>query len=126
MNESDLEAPGLDADVGADEGGEPCQRSGACCAHFRVSFYWAEGPQRGLPAELTERVASHFSCMRGTNSAAPRCAALQGEIGSLVSCSLYEQRPSPCREVMPGDEKCLKARARHGLPALSVSVPGCC
>lgn len=35
-------------------------------------------------------------------------------------CSVYPQRPSPCREVQPGDEKCNKARDRHGLDPLIV------
>jgi len=37
-------------------------------------------------------------CMKGTNSHPPRCVALRGEVGKLVSCAIYEQRPTPCRE----------------------------
>ncbi len=96
----------------------PCTRCGACCAHFRVSFYWAEAAERGLPETLYEPLTPVLSCMRGTYSKSPRCAALAGEIGRQVACSVYEQRTSPCRELQPGEEKCLQARARHGLPAL--------
>ncbi len=95
----------------------PCQACGACCATFRVSFYWADADARGLPAELTEQINPWFGCMAGTNHRTPRCAALGGTIGSEVSCRVYEQRPEPCREVQAGDGQCLKARARHGLPA---------
>ena len=59
----------------------PCQACGACCASFRVSFYWAEAEARGLPAEFTEQLNPWFSCMAGTNQRAPRCDALAGEVG---------------------------------------------
>ena len=95
----------------------PCQACGACCATFRVSFYWADADARGLPAELTEQINPRFGCMAGTNHRTPRCAALGGTIESEVSCRVYEQRPEPCREVQASDGQCLKARARHGLPA---------
>lgn len=99
-----------------------CQRCGACCASFRVSFYWTEAqgehdPQsQGVPAALTEPVSPHLLCMQGTHARQPHCAALQGQVGESVGCAIYAQRPSPCREVMPGDAQCLKARGRHGLP----------
>lgn len=96
----------------------PCMSCGACCASYRVSFYWAEAAERGLDEALIERVAPLYSCMAGTYSKAPRCQALRGEVGGAVSCSAYAQRPSPCREVTAGDAKCLAARARHGLPPL--------
>lgn len=37
----------------------PCMSCGACCAFFRVSFYWAEGSDAGgcVPVELTEPVS---------------------------------------------------------------------
>jgi len=95
-----------------------CQQCGACCAFFRVSFYWAEAPQRGLPETCIEPVTAHLAGMAGTNRPVPRCCALQGEIGRQVSCLVYAARPSPCRELQPGDEKCNRARARHGLPPL--------
>ena len=84
----------------------PCISCGACCAHFRVSFYWAESEAKGLAVELTEQINSFFSCMKGTNQAAPRCDALAGEIGGQVACTVYEQRPEACKEVQSGDEKC--------------------
>ena len=92
-----------------------CQQCGACCAAFRVSFYWAEAPEGGLPDDLVERVSAHMACMAGTNQPTPRCRALQGEVGKEVTCVAYAARPSPCREVQPGSEKCNKARARYGL-----------
>jgi Fe-S-cluster containining protein len=98
-----------------------CQQCGACCACFRVSFYWAEAPAQGLPDAYVERLNAHLASMAGTNRPAPRCHALAGEIGAQVSCVVYPQRPSPCRELQPGDEKCNQARARHGLQPLAAS-----
>lgn len=99
----------------------PCLHCGACCMSYRVSFYWGEADAHGLPAALTEQVNAFYACMAGTNAAAPRCAALQGAVGETVACSVYERRPGPCREVQPGDAKCVGARERHGLPRLALA-----
>ena len=100
----------------------PCLDCGACCAHFRVSFYWSEAEARGLPEALTEQVNPWFSCMAGTNQSSPRCVALGGEVGKAVACTIYEMRPEPCREVQAGDAKCNRARARHGFAPLPGDV----
>ena len=96
----------------------PCLSCGACCMSFRVSFYWAEADARGLPAAFTEQVNAHYSCMAGTNAKAPCCGALRRAPDGGTACTVYEHRPSPCREVEIGDDKCLRARARHGMPPL--------
>lgn len=104
-----------------------CQPCGACCAHFRVSFYWAEAddtPGGFVPVQFTEQLTPHLRCMQGTSQKAPRCTALGGEVGQWVACRIYEHRPIPCREVMPGSAQCLKARAAHGLPALPPLAEG--
>ncbi|MCV2348958.1 YkgJ family cysteine cluster protein [Paucibacter sp. Y2R2-4] len=98
----------------------PCQQCGACCASFRVSFYWADAPD--VPPTLTERLTPHLSCMAGTNQAKPRCLALHGAVGQSVSCTVYTARSSACREVVAGDEKCQRARRAHGLPELAGSA----
>ncbi|MDX5626825.1 MULTISPECIES: YkgJ family cysteine cluster protein [unclassified Brenneria] len=107
-----------------------CMHCGACCAYFRVSFYWAEADDGGgaVPVLLTEPVTPFLRCMQGTNSKTPRCVALKGEIGENVSCSIYSDRPSPCREFMQSgengriNEACDRARARYGLPPLPVGI----
>ena len=96
----------------------PCTHCGACCATYRVSFYWGEAPQLGLPGSLYEALSAWHACMRGTASAPMRCVAQAGGIGQSVACTVYAQRPSPCRELQAGDDRCQRARARHGLAAL--------
>lgn len=96
-----------------------CQRCGACCAHFRVSFYWGEvdeAPGGWVPIALTQTLTPLTRCMQGTWHASPRCVSLAGDIGQQVGCQIYAQRPSVCREVMAGDPQCLRARRAHGLP----------
>lgn len=109
----------------------PCMICGACCAYFRVSFYWAEADDAGgcVPASLTEPLTPFLRCMSGTNNRQSRCTALSGEPGVSVSCSIYENRPSPCREfAMSGEngeenDACNRARARYGLPPLYKDMP---
>ncbi|WP_020408513.1 YkgJ family cysteine cluster protein [Hahella ganghwensis] len=96
----------------------PCISCGACCAAFRVSFYWAEAdPFAGgsVPSELTEKISPSLVAMKGTNQSATRCVALEGEIGGDIRCNIYEQRSSTCREFEAGSEACLRARRKHGL-----------
>ncbi len=45
-----------------------------------------------------------------------RCAALAGEIGGDVRCTIYRVRPAGCRRVDAGDADCLAARRSRGLP----------
>lgn len=100
----------------------PCQTCGACCASFRVSFYWAEAddaPGGTVPLDLTVPVSPHLRCMKGTEVKPVRCVALDGELGQQVGCRIYPLRSSTCKEVQLGDAQCLKARAIHGLPALT-------
>lgn len=109
----------------------PCISCGACCAYFRVSFYWAESEDAGgvVPQALTEQVTPFLSCMQGTNRKSPRCVALDGEVGQSVSCSIYLNRPTPCHEFDQSglngvsNEACDRARAQYGLPPVELKVP---
>lgn len=96
-----------------------CQQCGACCATYRVSFYWGEAGQSGLPDTAIQQLTPFLACMAGTNDHPPRCHALSGVVGVAVACGVYGQRPSPCRELQPGEDKCNRARARHGLPPIA-------
>jgi Fe-S-cluster containining protein len=95
-----------------------CQSCGACCAHYRVSFYWQEAEQRGLDAAALVQVSPFQVCFSGTERKPARCVNLDGKIGGCVLCRIYDRRPTPCRSVEIGDEKCLQARATHGLGPL--------
>ncbi|WP_348673567.1 YkgJ family cysteine cluster protein [uncultured Abyssibacter sp.] len=106
----------------------PCLRCGACCAHYRASFYWAEGDDvtpGGVPVQLTARLTPHRRVMLGTDQPKPRCIALQGTVGERVYCSIHPLRASVCRDYVPSFEdgqhhaRCDEARAVHGLPPLT-------
>lgn len=111
----------------------PCLQCGACCAFFRVSFYWSEAePFLGgsvLP-ELVEPLNAQRVAMRGTLHPPERCTALEGQVGETVSCSICSSRPSPCRELQPWNvdgqpnEKCSRARAAYQLPPLNPTLDG--
>ena len=104
----------------------PCMTCGACCAFFRVSFYWTEADDAGgtIPARLTEQISPFHRCMSGTNQKNPRCIALAGTPGKNACCTIYKNRSSTCREfAMSGEngvvnEACNRARAKYGLTPL--------
>ena len=106
-----------------------CLSCGACCAAFRVDFHRADlatAENPGVPEALTVPLTATLVRMRGTDEAPPRCVALEGEVGQHVSCSIYEQRPGPCRDFAPyaplgfGEDACDRARRRYGLPPLAL------
>ncbi|MBI4938245.1 MAG: YkgJ family cysteine cluster protein [Nitrosomonadales bacterium] len=97
----------------------PCLNCGACCASFRVSFYWSETdahPCGTVPQQLTAPVSPFHAAMLGTEHMPLRCIALTGAIGKSAYCSIYPLRPSTCREFDVADPRCAKARQDHGLP----------
>jgi Fe-S-cluster containining protein len=106
----------------------PCISCGACCASFRASFYWMEGADMtpgGVPVELSEDFNDRFRIMKGTNCKTPYCIALKGLIGFEVSCMIYEQRSTSCRDFMPSyydgvthNERCDQAREKYNLPPI--------
>ena len=106
-----------------------CKSCGVCCSTFRISFYWAEttAAEGGfVPVEMTEQMNLYRACMKGSSQTHPRCCALTGTPGESVSCSIYENRPSPCREYNVFDTqgqlnpRCNEARAKHGFEPLNV------
>lgn len=104
----------------------PCLGCGACCTHFRISFYFGEldsQPNGFVPTELTEKVNDFFACMKGTQ-AGGRCISLQGNPGENISCAIYHNRPTPCREfpvfMVDGtpNPKCNELRSKAGIPLI--------
>ena len=108
-----------------------CLACGACCAAFRVDFHRADlatADHAGVAPELAVPVTERLFRMRGTDDAPPRCIALDGEVGQHVRCTIYENRPGPCRDFAPyaplgiGDDACDRARRRYGLVPLGVNA----
>lgn len=111
----------------------PCQKCGACCAAYRVIFYWreAEPSEREHPVPTDFWVEngndlSPFRVMKGTNQNHKiKCEALIGKVGKNVSCLIYQNRPSPCHNFKASYEnnihqpRCDQARAKHGLAPLT-------
>lgn len=109
----------------------PCLTCGACCASFRVAFYWREAESKdcknAVPADSFEDLDGMSRCMKGTNDKHhPKCVALTGTIGKDAHCTIYENRPSPCRKFEASYEdgtqniRCDEARAKHGLRPLKL------
>ena len=103
----------------------PCLTCGACCAYFRVSFYWAESLPDSfhVPEDLIEIVTPQLVAMK--RDANNRCVALKGEVGKESLCSIYEKRSSSCRDFIASfengehNELCDRARAKFNLPPLT-------
>lgn len=81
-----------------------------------------------MPVDMTEKLNHHMRCMKGSNDVPRRCSALVGTPGSAVFCTIYEHRPTPCREFPVYFEdgspnlKCDELRARIGLGPLQPLV----
>ncbi|MGE0634688.1 MAG: YkgJ family cysteine cluster protein, partial [Pseudobdellovibrionaceae bacterium] len=77
----------------------PCQKCGACCTVFKVSFESRETSENSfaVPVELTCKVSPGVLAMKYKNQNCARCVALEGHVGKWVGCQIYENRPSPCR-----------------------------
>lgn len=110
-------------------GEHPCQKCGACCSSYRVSFYWREAEASdnlfAVPQNFWEEGSGHYRTMKGTESKhSPKCVALKGKVGEFVSCTIYNNRPSPCRNFEASFEygihkpRCDEARKKHGLSPL--------
>jgi uncharacterized protein len=83
-----------------------CQSCGACCSH---KWSWPilrrdRSDAVGIPPEM---VRTDLPLLKTVDS---RCVALDGVVGSCVSCKIYENRPEACRRFVPGSLLCLEAR----------------
>lgn len=107
-----------------------CQTCGACC----VSPYTGEAyvalsdseatrvalarlpvilqRQGGDPPEFLPRLGTKLDA-----TATKVCAALGGVVGSQCFCSIYEERPSACRQFEVGGRECREARRRMRVEA---------
>lgn len=109
----------------------PCLTCGACCAYFRVSFFWGEAQSAGgsVPDELLVPVSPTYVAMQGTQCKPARCSALRGKIGEQVHCTIYAERSTTCQNFhaswYSGEHSpdCDEARKAHGLAPLEKPNP---
>jgi hypothetical protein len=97
----------------------PCQSCGACCAYSREWPRFTTEDDAALDRIPIAFVDDSLGRMRCVGD---RCAALAGEVGVATACTIYAVRPEVCRTCQPGDEECLMARARFGLPLDIVTI----
>ena len=100
-----------------------CRDCGACCVNLPTNrtlgfIYWVEISDGDAILDRADLVEKHV--VRDKDGVPHlrilqdgRCAALRGIVGTDVWCSIYPDRPSPCRKVEPGDANCLRYRREH-------------
>ena len=103
-----------------------CQACGACCCNTdenraeKFVDYVEVGPRSALAKHpvllrrltvLNSRGERHMK-LRGREQ---RCAALAGELGTRVACSIYTLRPKACHDVQPGSRECRRDRRERGI-----------
>lgn len=82
-----------------------CRSCGGCCAY---SDTWPEFIEDTDGDGIDDALIDMDRGMMRCNG--DRCLALVGEVGKDVSCSVYENRPSVCREFQPGTDGCKQVR----------------
>lgn len=94
--------------------GSDCVACGRCCHHRpeTVTLLEADEIRMGEPL-LTRLTVLHdrppfFRFVKNDGEA---CAALDRSVAGNYPCSIYEVRPSGCREVDAGSPACLEARS---------------
>lgn len=103
-----------------------CQRCGACCVNLsdnqREGFHSYVEVERGDALLADAQLVKRFVVLDAAGvphlrlDPSGRCAALKGPLGRRVRCTIYHDRPSPCRRVQAGSELCLTYRRDKGLP----------
>jgi Fe-S-cluster containining protein len=98
-----------------------CRTCGACCINPPSNrdndfHWWVElAPSDPLTARADLVIRDPDGVPHLRLAADGRCVALEGTPNRDVTCSIYSDRPSPCRQVQPGDDLCLLYRSDHGL-----------
>lgn len=91
-----------------------CQGCGACCA-YSETWPCFDPEDGGDGARVPDDKVAPSGDRMAWDRAAGRCAALEGEVGWFVSCSVYGERPAACRDCVPMSRACVAAR-REALP----------
>ena len=94
------------------ETGLDCQTCAACCRHAydSVTVTRRDAVVKRHPALVVDR-NSYLELRREGD----HCAALSGCPGGPFACTIYDDRPRPCRDFELGGRHCLVARRRVGL-----------
>jgi hypothetical protein len=66
--------------------------------------------QGGDPPEFLPKLGTKLN-----GQTANVCAAFGGVVGSTCFCSIYEERPTDCRQLEVGSKACREARQRMGI-----------
>ena len=82
-----------------------CTTCGLCCVapYPEATDYL---PSEGLAPEYDALTDDGDCEPRVMRLVAGRCVALEGEVGRSCACSIYEGRPTVCREYEPGGPLC--------------------
>ncbi len=102
-----------------------CQSCGKCC--LTKAWNYDGGPFVDLSKTDLKRFGKRrlalvstktLDCVHATGLSMKtekgRCVALEGKVGCLVSCSVYEKRPTDCRTFEPGSKLCRQIRGATG------------
>ena len=76
-------------------GANPCESCGACCAQFRVSFYWSESdahPGGRVPASLTVPAVRPWDALQKAIDDGNQPAQLRAELERLMDAVDEETR----------------------------------
>ena len=94
-----------------------CTRCGACCSFFPPGGIAVLAQDGEVPEAVIDFDEDGFRCMAvvpNTN----RCVCLTGNVGAHVSCSIYGNRPTTCRDFEAGSKRCLMIRRAAGLEVI--------
>jgi Fe-S-cluster containining protein len=102
-----------------------CTRCGACCTnpeenraeHF-VDYIEVlpKDPLLAKPKLVSRLVVYNEDGVPHLRlDSSGRCSALRGSIGRRVACTIYQYRPTGCRKVEAGSERCLAYRSERNV-----------
>jgi Fe-S-cluster containining protein len=101
-----------------------CTECGACCYGNGLRYVPVSGDDHlrlGEAAEASTNFVGNRCYMRMVKR---RCAALRGSFAEgRCSCSLYETRPEPCRQLERGSAECRAVLARQGTERAHEELP---
>jgi len=103
-----------------------CQSCGACCVNLGGSdgngYVYLDRQEavrmRRLGLPVVEAAMGSKCLAAVPNDGAwgyPACVGFEGDVGGRCGCSVYDDRPSVCREFTSDSDVCREARDRAGL-----------